>query len=170
MRRRTLAVLFSTVVAAGLALAVPAAFGQQFSSLEERMSSTEFKAAGLDKLTPEELARLNAFIRGEMDKRTAVARQEGMREQDRNDAAKMGFRDYHGDRDTITSSIVGQFNGWSGGTTFTLANGQVWHQIEPDQFSIRLNNPGVTISPGVLGTWFLKVDGYGSTTKVERIK
>ncbi|MBS0575793.1 MAG: hypothetical protein JSS45_05135 [Proteobacteria bacterium] len=166
MRLRTLV----ATLAFALVLAAPLASAQQFSSLEERMSSADFKAAGLDKLSPEELARLNAFIRGEVDKRTAVARQEGMREQDRNDASKMGFRDYHGDRDVITSTITGDFRGWQGGTTFTLDNGQVWHQIEADQFSIRLKNPTVTITPGLMGTWFLRVEGYGSSTKVERIK
>lgn len=166
MRRLALAALIS----ASLALVAPCVFAQQFSTLEERMSSADFKAAGLDKLSPEELARLNAFIRSEVDKTTAVARQEGMREQDRNDAAKMGFRNYHGDVDTISSSIVGDFRGWSGGTHFVLANGQEWRQLDADVFSIHLNNPGVTISPGLMGTWFLKVDGYGSTTKVERVK
>src|SRR5688572_10963425 len=34
-----------------------------FSSLEERMSHADFKAAGLDKLTPEELAALNEWLR-----------------------------------------------------------------------------------------------------------
>lgn len=166
MRLRT----FAAVLAFGLTLAAPMALAQPFSSLEERMSSADFKAAGLDKLSPEELARLNAFIRGEVDRRTSVARQEGMREQDRNDASKMGFRDYHGDRDTITGTIIGDFRGWQGGTTFTLDNGQVWRQIDAEQFSIRLKNPTVVISPGLMGTWFLKVDGYGSTTKVERVK
>jgi hypothetical protein len=165
MRRKVLA---SLVVC--LSLLAPLAIAQQFSSVEERMSSGDFKAAGLDKLTPEELANLNAFIRKEVEAKTAVARQEGIQQQNRDDAAKMGFSSYHGDRDTITSAIAGDFHGWDGGTTFTLENGQEWHQIEPDQFSVHLKNPVVEISPGLLGTWYLKVQGYGSTTKVERVK
>ncbi|MBS0195023.1 MAG: hypothetical protein JSR34_12370 [Proteobacteria bacterium] len=166
MRRIALA----ATLAACLALVAPLACAQQFSTLEERMSSADFKAAGLDKLTPEQLARLNAFIRSEVDKRTAVAREEGMRQQDQNDAEKMGFRTYHGDLSSIVSSIDGDFHGWDGGTTFTLANGQVWHQVDGDVFAVRLKNPGVTISPGLMGTWYLKVEGYGSSTKVERVK
>lgn len=165
---RRIALAFT--LAACFALAAPLAFAQQFSSLEERMSSADFKAAGLDKLSPEQLARLNAFIRGEVNKSSAVAREEGMRQQDQNDAEKMGFRTYHGELDTISSSIAGDFHGWDGGTTFTLANGQVWRQIGGDVFAIRLKNPAVTISPGLIGAWYLKVDGYGSTTKVERVK
>ena len=45
-----------------LAFAAGSASAQEFSSLEERMSAKEFKEAGLDKLTPEELARLNAWL------------------------------------------------------------------------------------------------------------
>ena len=166
MRCRTLvaAVLFS------VSLAAPAAFGQQFSSLEEKMSSSDFKAAGLEKLSPEELARLNAFVRAEVDKRTAQAHEQGVREQDMADAAKMGFKTYQGDRDEIVSAIAGDFHGWDGATTFKLANGQVWRQVEADQFSIRLKNPTVHITPGSMGTWFIEVEGYGAHTKVERVQ
>ena len=153
-----------------LSLAIPLAFGQQFSSVEERMSSADFKAAGLDKLSPEELAKLNAFIRNEVDRRAAQAHEAGIREQDRNDASKIGFRDYHGDRDEIVSGIVGEFHGWDGGTSITLENGQVWRQTEPDRFVIRLDHAVAHIKPGLMGTWFLQVEGYGSTTKVERVK
>jgi hypothetical protein len=166
MRCRTLV----ASLALCLSLAAPLAFAQQFSSLEERMSSSDFKAAGLEKLSPEELAKLNAFIRSEVDKRTAQAHEQGIREQDQADAAKMGFREYQGDRDTITSSIAGDFRGWNGGTTFTLENGQVWKQTEGGEFVVRMKNPVVHISPGLMGVWFLQVEGYGSSTKVERIK
>jgi len=166
MRCRTLVAAVLTT----LSLAAPAAFGQQFSSLEERMSSGDFKAAGLEKLTPEELARLNAFVRSEVDRRAAQAHEQGVREQDMAEAGKMGFKNYQGDRDEIISTIVGDFHGWSGGTTFTLENGQVWRQVEPDQFSIHKKNPVVHITPGSMGTWFIEIEGYGAHTKVERVK
>ena len=168
MRCRSLILM----LAAGLAFAAPLVFAQQFSSVEERMSSADFKAAGLDKLSPEELARLNAFIRNEVSTRTAQAHAQGVREQDRSDALRMGFKDYYGDRDKITSTIPGTFRGWSGGTEFTLANGQVWRQSDPSSqlVGVHLENPVVYISPGMMGTWFLQVEGYGSYTKVERVK
>jgi len=168
MRCRSLILM----LAAGLAFAAPLVFAQQFSSVEERMSSTDFKAAGLDKLSPEELARLNAFIRNEVDTRTAQAHAQGAREQDRSDALRMGFKDYYGDRDRITSTIPGTFKGWTGSTEFTLANGQVWRQSDPTSqlLGIRIENPVVHISPGMMGTWNLQVEGYGAFTKVERVK
>jgi len=161
------------VLAIGLAVATPLAFAQQFSSLEERMSSSDFKAAGLDKLSPDELARLNAFIRGEVDTRTEEAHVAGAREQDLSDAQRMGFKDFSGHREKITSSISGTFKGWSGSTTFTLENGQVWRQAESDSVlaGVHLENPVVHISPGLMGgVWYLQVEGYGATTKVERVQ
>jgi hypothetical protein len=156
-----------------VAVAAPLAFAQQFSSLEERMSSADFKAAGLNKLSPEELARLNAYIRNEMDARTAQAHEAGAREQNKNDAERMGFKDYYGDRGEIVSHIPGTFRGWNGGTTFTLENGQVWRQSDPASVlaGIHLEDAVVHITPGLMGgIWYLQVEGYGASTKVERIK
>jgi hypothetical protein len=160
-------------LAIGLAFATSLAVAQQFSSVEERMSSSDFKAAGLDKLSPEELARLNAFIKGEVEVRTEQARDAGARAQDLNDAARIGFADFHGHREKITSTIPGTFRGWNGGTTFTLENGQVWRQSDSGSqlVGIHRENPVVHISPGLMsGTWYLQVEGYGATTKVERVQ
>jgi hypothetical protein len=159
------------MLAAGLAFALPLALAQQFSSLEERMSSSDFKAAGLDKLSPEELSRLNAFIKNEVQARTTQAREAGAREQDRNEAARIGLKDYHGERNEIVSRIPGTFKGWSGGTIFTLENGQVWRQTDGSQFvGIHLESPTVHITPGLVGGWNLQVEGYGSYAKVERVQ
>ncbi len=155
-----------------IAVATPLAIAQQFSSVEERMSSADFKAAGLDKLSPAELARLNAFIKNEVEARAAQAREAGAREQNKNDAERIGFKDYHGDRSEIVSRIPGTFRGWSGGTTFTLENGQVWRQTDSSELAgVHLENPVVHISPSLVGSgWFLQVEGYGSHAKVERVQ
>ncbi|HTD28675.1 MAG TPA: hypothetical protein VK660_04740 [Xanthomonadaceae bacterium] len=168
MRQRLLIVS----LIAGLALAAPMVFAQQFSSVEERMSSSDFKAAGLDKLSPEELAKLNDFIKHEVDTRTAQAHEVGARENDNSNIAKIGFKHYEGKRDEIVSRIPGTFTGWTGHSTFTLENGQVWRQADPDSelVGVRLVNPEVHITPGFLGTWQLHVEGYGTFTKVERVQ
>lgn len=168
MRCRSLILMF----AAGLAFAMPLVFAQQFSSLEERMSSADFKAAGLDKLSPEELARLNAFIRSESDRRATQAHEQGVREQDRTDAERIGFKDYRGERDEIVSRVPGTFTGWGLGTNFTLENGQVWRVIEADSplEGIRMTNPEIHITPGLFDSWNLQVKGYNKSAKVERVK
>jgi len=50
-------------IAAALGVAASSAFAAGFSSVEERMSQSEFHAAGLDKLSPEELKTLDEWLR-----------------------------------------------------------------------------------------------------------
>ncbi len=160
------------MLAAALAFATPLVFAQQFSSAEERMSSSDFKAAGLDKLSPEELARLNAFIRNEVDRHAMQAREQGIREENRTEADRMGLKNYSGERGEIDSRVPGAFTGWQLGTTFTLENGQVWRVIQADSplEGIRLTNPEIHITPGLFDSWNLRVAGYNKAAKVERIK
>jgi hypothetical protein len=145
-----------------LTLASGSAFGQQFSSLEERMSAAEFKAAGLDKLSPEELARLNAWLSREVDE---TAREVAASVP----ADQRGFRET-GD---IATRIVGKFTGWNGRDgRFTLSNGQVWQSIDPNaRFGgVELDSPEVVVEQGAFGSWYLSVVGYNSRVQVKRIK
>ena len=53
----------------------------------------------------------------------------------------------------------------------TLANGQVWEQVEPASLAgVRKNDVPVKIKPGLLGVWYMKIDGYNTQAKVRRIK
>ena len=52
-----------TLLLAVFGLAANSASAAGFSSLEERMSQSEFHAAGLDKLSPTELNALNEWLR-----------------------------------------------------------------------------------------------------------
>lgn len=144
-------------------LAVGTVAAQEFSSLEERMSASQFRAAGLDKLSDEELAELNRWLRGEIGQR--VAAMPPPREE------QIGFRasDVTG---VVTSRIDGEFTGWTGRTEFRLQNGQVWQQIDSDQrfTGISLDSPQVRIEPGLFGSWQLSVDGYNSTVRVKRLR
>ena len=70
----------------------------------------------------------------------------------------------------IRSRIPGDFSGWDGRTHFALENGQVWRQTEPGVFSVRLTNPIVVIEKGLMGAFYLRVEGYGSRIRVKRVK
>lgn len=147
-----------------LLLFIPALAGaQQFSSLEERMSSADFEAAGLDKLSPEELARLNEWLRGNVGAGTGAAAVASRED-------RIGFREEMV-TGVVVSQIDGPFTGWSGKTRFRLKNGQVWQQIDSDaRFGgVELDSPGVRIEPGLFGSWMLKVDGYNSQVRVKRL-
>lgn len=74
-------------------------------------------------------------------------------------------------REEIHTSIVGEFNGWHGDTTFTLDNGQVWKQTDKSVFYIpKKSSPDITVRPRSFGSWSLSVDGYSRAVKVKRIK
>src|SRR3546814_11473862 len=59
---------------AGIMLLAPAVVAaQQFSSLEERMTYNEFRAAGLEKLSADELAAPNTWLRPDLPQVAADA-------------------------------------------------------------------------------------------------
>jgi hypothetical protein len=73
--------------------------------------------------------------------------------------------------DVIESRLIGDFDGWSGHTKFRLENGQVWRQSESDTFVVRTRkSPKVTIRRGMFGSYLLKIEGYNSSVKVERVE
>lgn len=128
------------------------------------MTGREFTAAGLHKLTDEELAALNEWVR-----QRSLAEHEQIALQQAQNPALMDIRLMP--EETFSSTIVGSFSGWDGDTEFVLANGMVWEQTGNDRYSTRqMENPIVTIRPGFLGNWTLQVEGYNKRTNVRRIK
>lgn len=156
MRRLIVVALVLFSLAAGTAAA------QQFSTLEERMTHAEFKAAGLEKLSVEELAALNAWLAGKASGTVAATPAQDTR----------GFEGRASSAGAVVSTIPGTFKGWKGkGDRFTLANGQVWEVTDSGtRMSVSLDNPTVTIQRGMLDAWFLRVDGYNARARVKRIK
>jgi hypothetical protein len=149
-----------------LSLAAGNAFAQQqFSSLEEKMTEAEFKAAGLDKLSAEELAALNAWLAGRVAPATAGTAPSAADD-------RRGFRSSPDeDQGSIVSTVPGEFRGWrERGDRFELANGQVWETVEAAKFVVNLRDPMVSITPGMLNSWYLRVDGYNARVKVTRIR
>jgi hypothetical protein len=155
-------------LAALLACVVPAAIAQTQPAIERQMTPAEFKAAGLDRLSADELAHLNAWLGRTLDietsKATAVAKK---KVEDDN----RGFFNF-GSQTAISSRISGEFGGLAMGRTYSLENGQVWKQIESESLAgVRLSNPEVTIKPGMVGNvWYLQIKGYNTRAKVQRVK
>ncbi|MFZ7096531.1 hypothetical protein ACOPJQ_00975 [Luteimonas dalianensis] len=166
---------FRTLLAGALlACAAPLAFAQQ--PLQQEMTAEEFAAAGLDKLSAAELDVLNRWLQRQVEEETSVvveqAREEGRQQAQveaagRNDGGLFGSS---GPREEFQSSIVGEFSGFGRGQRYTLANGQVWEQIDASTLAgVRKTDPQVTVSPGMLGAWFLRIDGYNTRAKVRRV-
>jgi hypothetical protein len=130
-------------VAAALVAAPLVAMAQQ-KPIQQEMSPEEFKAAGLDKLSPEELARLNAWLGRKID---TVASEAAAQAKDKVEQENRGFFHF-GSQDPIVARIQGEFRGFA-----------------------RLDSPEVRITPSITGNaWYLAVKGFNTRAKVERVK
>lgn len=163
-----LCIAVSALAACGLALAQ-----DSFSSLEERMTGAEFRDTGLYKLTDEELAALNEWIRERSlteEEAIELNRQRAASDESTAMTDRRGFEDSTDDT-PIESRIKGTFSGWSDDTVFELENGMIWEQVRSGTFGMpATENPRVTIRPGSFGSWYLSVDGYNREVLVERVE
>ena len=139
--------------------------------LQKQMSAEEFKAAGLEKLSAQELAALNAWLQGKVQQAAASAIEQA-REEGRQEVIvkNRGFFDF-GSSEPIASTLVGEFAGFGKGRQYTLENGQVWDQTDDARVSgVRKQSPKVKITPGLMGVWYLQVEGVNTRAKVRRSK
>ncbi|MBE2210661.1 MAG: hypothetical protein IAE66_03550 [Xanthomonadaceae bacterium] len=166
--------VMSAFIVIGLLLSSATVFAQQRDGtpIEQQMTAEEFKAAGLDKLSAEELARLNGWLNRtviqESRKAAAVAVAEAKREEATQNKSMFGF----GGGDAFEARMVGPFNGFERGKKYTLDNGQVWQQVDDARmYGVKLDNPTVQLKPSVIGNaWYMRVDDRAVNAKVKRIK
>ncbi len=72
--------------------------------------------------------------------------------------------------DQMRSVIPGEFTGWTGDTTFTLANGQVWQQRYKTTWRTEMTDPEVIITRHLFGLHRMEIVGTGQTVPVKRIR
>ena len=72
--------------------------------------------------------------------------------------------------DQLDSRIVGLVESFPKGTRYRLENGQVWQITETAMGFYQLNNPKVTITRGLLGNFYMQIEGVASTPKVRRLQ
>ncbi|MFZ5635662.1 MAG: hypothetical protein ACOY82_03650 [Pseudomonadota bacterium] len=158
--------LLSLALFAAVALSPLSALAQK--PIEQDMTPEEFKAAGLDKLSPEELARLNAWLGRKID---TVSTEAAAQAKDKVEQENRGFFHF-GSSEPIVSRITGEFRGFAMGRTYTLENGQVWRQTDGASLvGAKLTDPEVRINPSISGNaWYLAVKGFNTRAKVERVK
>jgi hypothetical protein len=174
-----------------LCLAAAPAFGAD--GVLSKLPAERFAQAGLQKLTPAELAELEQIVHeaksGELEaaERKVAAAEAKAREAEAKAAAvhpeKKGpgwlralitlqeTNDKPEKAEAVESRLVGDFNGWSGRTVFKLENGQIWQQTDA---GVRddgpIPSPKVRISPGMLGSYWLYIDGVRERVKVKPIR
>jgi hypothetical protein len=149
---------FSVLLSSCLALpAIAGEAGQGWQGIKKMMSAKEFKAAGLDRLTPAEIEALDDW----MLRFLAHESQQVVRTDEKVQALQNA---------PVRRRINGTFKGWSGDTTFVLDNGEVWRQRLPGRYAVTLENPEVEISKNLLGFYELKVVATGRRVGVKRVK
>ena len=123
-------------------LAEPAhAAPQEMSgSIQQMMTPEEFKAAGLGKLTPDELQKLDAWLQGYRQ----VTEQAAEKKAAKSSRTKM---------DLIVSRVDGTFYGLTGRTIIRLEDGTVWKQANADDRyrSTVTDHPAAAVIHGIFG-------------------
>lgn len=140
-------------------------------NLQQQMSEAEFKAAGLDKLSAEELTTLNNWLQGKVQQ-AATAAVEQAREEGRQEVIvkNRGFFDF-GSNEPIAATLQGEFRGFAKGRSYTLDNGQVWEQTDATTVAgVRRDAPRVEMIPGLMNVWYMRVEGLNTRAKVRRTK
>jgi hypothetical protein len=70
----------------------------------------------------------------------------------------------------IESNIPGHFEGWRGNARFQLANGQVWQVADGSSVFHEIDNPKVSIRRGVLGAFYMEIEGTNHSPRVRRLQ
>jgi hypothetical protein len=146
-------------LASGLLLAAAVA-AEAPPDVRAIMTPDEFKAAGLDRLSPSELEALNRWLLRHTARQASELRQHS--ELVSEEILKV-------EREGIRTRIAGEFNGWDGDTIFRLENGQVWKQRLPGNWHYRASAPEVELTKNFMGYWMLRVLEADRAVGVTRI-
>ena len=145
-----------------VALCIAPLHAQQYVPLSQRMSAAEFKAAGLDRLTPQQLATLDDWLRthGGMPPRVVDT------------SGRPMFYPKASERQKFEAHIAGAFSGWSGHSAYALDNGQQWEQVgsSSDVSCNAGDHPAVKVKPSLFGGWLMYVHGCNGSVHVQRTK
>jgi hypothetical protein len=117
-------------------------------SIQDAMTPAEFKAAGLSKLTPAELEKLNAWLQGYRE----VAEQAAAKK-----ATAVASRTK---LDLLVSRVDGSFDGLTGRTIIRLEDGTVWKQANADdRFHPKVtDHPAAVVIHGIFG-YKMQIEG-----------
>ena len=148
------------------------------------------EAAGLSKLTPEELKVLSDWLNNknlalqksqeelqktqqELQKaQEELQKVQQKEEEDKADNSQIGFKTKATPRDEeVASNIVAFRNPLNRKMIFELENGQQWQQTKVETISLKLNRTNsVVIKPKSFGSWSMYINGKNKGYKVKRIK
>jgi hypothetical protein len=121
------------------------------ASIQQMMTPEEFKAAGLDKLSSEELQKLDAWLQGY--RQTTEKKASEVAEKKASSAARTKL-------DMLVSRVDGSFEGLKGRTVIKLEDGTAWRQANAeDRFrSTVTDHPGAVVNHTVFG-YKMRIEG-----------
>ena len=140
--------------------------GENFPGVRKVLTPEQYAAAGLDKLSPEERAKLDDYLRGYVTGTTQrVAQQAASHAVDR--AVKERKVE---PPQLVETSIVGRVDGWKPDKVFILANGEHWKVTDDEKrYFTPLDNPAVfLVKDGLLG-YKMAIAG-GGVVRVRRLQ
>jgi hypothetical protein len=166
------------VAVVAFALVAGVALGQ--SKFSEQLTEEQRKTLGVDRMTGEQRAMLDALaeryaeqfsqhavvrvrdrVRAEVQAETKVRNQQN---------AGLATR---GEDEAFSTRIAGDFRGWDKNTIFRLQNGQVW-QVDgstDNRFFPKRVDPEVELRPaGAFGGWKLYIQPEGLWVRVKRVR
>ena len=119
--------------------------------IQQMMSPEEFKAAGLGKLSPDELAKLNAWLQGYRQVTEQAAEKKATARAAKVERTKM---------DLLVSRVDGTFDGLTGRTVIRLEDGTVWKQANADDRyrSRNTDHPAAAVIHGIFG-YKMQIEG-----------
>lgn len=137
---------------------------QAYVDIERRLTAEQLHATGLDRLSSEQLKRLNDLLRDDVVKAVEASKTEAETER-ATSSSLIGLNDA-----PIRSRVKGSVGGWEPGTVFELENGQSWKVLK-GSMKLRkpFESPEIVVVPGIAGRWFLQVDEDLPKARVYRI-
>ena len=128
-----------------------AAQPEMSGSIKEVMSPEEFKAAGLNKLSADELQKLDAWLQGYRQVTEQAAEKK---------ATAKASAESHAKMDLLVSRVDGTFQGLTGRTIIRLEDGTVWKQANADDRyrSKVTDHPAAAVIHGVFG-YKMRIEG-----------
>jgi len=126
-------------------------------NIRELMTTQEFAASGLSRLSNDEMDAINRWLA----RYTAQDAAEML-----NSSPAVSEIESAG----IKSKIDGEFSGWNGPTRFPLKNGQIWETRSTRRYNYSAVDPDVEITRNFLGIYRMRLVDTGKAINVRRIR
>ena len=141
---------------------------EDFPGVKKALSPDQFESSGMSKLSPEERAKLDDYLRGYFTGATqrvvekAVSRATAV-------AVDRAVKEHKVEPpQLIQSRILGSVNGWKSGKIFVLENGQHWKVTDSDRYFSAVTDPDVFIVRDLL-SYKMAIAG-GGVARVIRVQ